>query len=151
MLVVAGLFAAMPLAEAANADLCGPLRRFVESVKPGETRRLEFHTSWLADFKDSAGADIVSAKRCMHFDYGPAKVVCAYLMEHSATEFADNNAKDAIRCLSKKTRFADRLALDGIQISFSYGSDERGSHIDLQYSEDPQLGGMILSITASGY
>jgi len=151
MLVVVGLFGAMPLAEAADVDLCGPLRRFVESVKPGETRRLEFHTSWGADFKDSASADAVSAKRCMHFDYGPAKVVCVYLMENGATEFAGNNAKDAIRCLSKTTRFADRLALDGIQISFSYGSDERGSNIGLQYSEDPHLGGMVLSITASGY
>ena len=56
-----------------------------------------------------------------------------------------------LTCLSKTTRFADRLALDGIQISFSYGSDERGSNIGLQYSEDPHLGGMVLSITASGY
>ena len=151
MLVVAGLFVATPLAEAADSDLCGPLRRFVESVKPDETRRLEFHTSWGADFKDSAGAYAMSARRCMHFNYGPAKVVCAYLMEHGATEFAGNNAKDAIRCLSKTTRFADRLMLDGIQISFSYGSDERGSNIELQYSEDRHLGGMVLSITASGY
>ena len=87
----------------------------------------------------------------MHFNFGPAKGVCAYLMENGATEFAGNNAKDAIRCLSKTTRFADRLMLDGIQISFSYGSDDRGSNIDLQYSEDPHLGGMVLSITARGY
>jgi len=72
-------------------------------------------------------------------------------MEYGATEFAGNNAKAAIRCLSKTTHFADRLVLDSIQISFSYGTDERGSNIDLQYSEDPHLGGIVLSITASGY
>ena len=150
-LVVAGLFGAMPPAGAAVPDLCGPLRHFVESVTPGKTRRLEFHTSWGGDFKDSGSADTVSAKRCMHFNYGPAKGVCAYLMEHGATEFAGNNAKDTVRFLSKTTRFADRLVLDGIQISFSYGKDERGSNIDLQFSEDPHLGGMVLSITARGY
>jgi len=149
--VGAGLFVATSPAGAAVPDLCGPLRHFVQSVKPGKTRRLEFHTSWGGDFKDSASADTVSARRCIHFNYGPAKEVCAYLMEYGVTEFAGNNAKDAVSCLSKTTRFADRLVLDRIQISFSYGSDERGSNIDLQYSEDHHLGGMVLSITASGY
>jgi len=149
--VVAGMFVATSPAGAAVPDLCGPLRHFVESVKPGETRKLEFHTSWGGDFKDSASADTVSARRCIHFNYAPAKDVCAYFIEYGGTEFAGNNAKEAVRCLSKTTRFADRLVLDGIQVSFSYGTDERGSHIDLQFSEDPHLGGMVLSITARGY
>jgi len=150
-LVVVTLFVALP-AGGAVPDLCGPLRHFVESVKPGDTRRLEFHTSWGGDFKDSAAdPDTLSAKRCLHFNYGPAKEVCTYLMEHGATEFAGNNAKDAVMCLSKTTRFADRLVLDGIQISFMYGTGNRSSNVDLEYSEDPHLGGMVLSIAVRGY
>jgi hypothetical protein len=61
-------------------NLCGPLRAFVQSVKPHESRAVEFHTSWGGDFKDSSDAGTVWAKRCLHFDYEPAKAVCAYLL-----------------------------------------------------------------------
>jgi hypothetical protein len=69
-------------------------------------------------------------------------------MERGATEFAGNNVKDAVMCLSEKTHFADRIQLDGIELSLTYGTKERGSNVDIKYSPDGQLGGMVLSITA---
>jgi hypothetical protein len=136
----------------AEADgLCGSLRKFVESVRPDESRTLEFHTSWGSDFKDSDGEPAVSAKRCIHNGYEPAKAVCSYFMENGAVEFSGNNAKRAVMCLSQKTNFADRLVLDGIELSLTYGTDDRGSHVDIKFSADEKLGGMVLSITARGY
>jgi hypothetical protein len=131
--------------------LCEPLRKFAESVKPNESKVLEFHTSWGSGFKDSDDKLTLSAKRCDHKGYEPAKAVCEYFMEHGATEFAGNNAKDAVMCLSERTRFADRMQLDGIELSLTYGTKERGSNVDIRYSPDGHLGGMILSITARGY
>jgi hypothetical protein len=131
-------------------DLCAPLRRFVESVKPGETRVLKFHTSWGSNFRDSP-EPALSAKRCEHSGYDPAKEACAYLMEHSATEFPGNTAKAAIACLSSKTRFASQSQLHAIALSVTYGTDERGDNVDISLTEDNELGGMVLSITVTGY
>jgi hypothetical protein len=132
-------------------ELCAPLRRFVESVKPDEKRALEFHTSWGSDFKDTHDESALWAKRCVHHDYQPARAVCDFLMENGAVEFSGNNAKRVLMCLSRKTHFADRLLLHGIEISLSFGTDDRGSHVEIRYAPDEQLGGMVLSITASGY
>ncbi len=137
--------------EAAVPGLCGPLRKFVESVAPNQLKTLEFHTSWGSDFKDSGGEPTIAAKRCIHNGYGPAKAVCAYLMQHGATEFAGNNAKDALVCLSRQTHFADRLVLDEIEISLPYGTEQRGSRVEIKFVPDEQLGGMVLSITARSY
>jgi len=149
--VIPALFALTPLTGAAAQELCEPLRKFIESVKPDETRTLEFHTSWGSDFRDSNDESVLSAKRCIHNGYEPAKAVCAYLMQNGAVEFSGNNAKQALMCLSRKSHFADRLVLDGIELSLTYGSEERGSNVDIKYSPDDKLGGMVLSITARGY
>jgi hypothetical protein len=135
----------------AAQDLCGPLRKFVDSVKPDESRAIAFHTSWGEDFEDSHDSTVISARRCDHKDYGPAKAVCTYLMQHGAVEFAGNNAKAAITCLAQKTNFGPRLLLHDIDISLSYGTPNHGSDVEIKYSQDATLGGMVLSITAMGY
>lgn len=115
-----------------------------------ESRVLEFHTSWGSGFKGSDDKTLY-AKRCDHHDYESARAVCAYLMEQGAIEFSGNNAKAVVMCLSQGTRFGDRLLLDGIEISLTYGTNDRGSNVEIQYAQDDQLGGMALSITARGY
>lgn len=130
--------------------LCAPLRAFVESVKPDETKTLEFHTSWGGNFKDSTEPAIF-AKRCHHFGYGPAESVCAYLMEHGATEFSGNNFKRAVMCLSPKTRLDSGLSVSGAAVSLTYGSSDRGALVSLAFSEDSQIGGMVLKLAADGF
>jgi hypothetical protein len=136
---------------AANG-LCEPLRQFVASVKPGDTRVIEFRTSWGSDFKDSDSHDefVISAKRCDRGNYDPANAVCNYLMEHAPVEFSDISLKDAVMCLSRKTSLGD-MSIYGIEMSLTYGTHNRGSIVDIKYSPDEQLGGMVLSITARGY
>ncbi|WP_222566002.1 hypothetical protein [Novilysobacter antarcticus] len=133
-------------AQAKTDSLCAPLREFVKSVRPDESKTFEFHTSWGRNFKDSAELAI-SAKRCNHFGYGPAEDACTYLMEHGATEFSDNNFKRAVVCLSPKTRFDSGLSVSDAVMSLSYGSAD----VTLEFSEDSQTGGMVLKVAADGY
>jgi hypothetical protein len=130
--------------------LCTPLREFVESVKPDETKTLEFLTSWGGNFKDAVEPAIF-AKRCSHFGYGPAETVCTYLMEHGAVEFAGSNLKRAVMCLSPKTRLDPRLTVSGAAMSLTYGSPDRGANVSLELSEHPQIGGMVLRVVADGF
>jgi hypothetical protein len=135
---------------AAEDGLCKPLKSFIASVKPDETRVLKFHTSWGSNFKDDE-EPAIAAKRCDHGGYEPAKAVCEFLMEHGATEFSGNNAKAAIACLAGQTRIAAATQLHAISISFSVGTKNRGSLVDVEFTEDASLGGMVLLITADGY
>jgi hypothetical protein len=141
----------LPTAHAAPpAELCKALQGFVESVRPDDKRELAFHTSWGSNFKD-AQEPALSAKRCTHNGYDPAKAVCAYLMEHGSTEFTGINVKDSISCLSRKTKFDQMFSLNGGEFSFSYGSDQRGALIDITFKEDEEIGGMVFRVVADGY
>jgi hypothetical protein len=152
MLAIAATVAWLPTqaAVAGTDPLCAPLRAFVRSVKPDDTRSFDFHTLWGGNFKDEAEPAIY-AKRCNHAGYEPANRVCEYLMEHGATEFSDNNLERAVTCLSRKTRFAPGLSFSETGISFSYGTDDRGAMVKVRYGQDDQIGGMVLTVTAEGY
>ncbi len=130
--------------------LCMALRSFAKSVKPNEKREFTFRTSWGHNFNDDP-EEVFFAKRCEHSGFEPAKRVCDYLMKHGATEFSDSNVKEAVACLSRKTRFAPGLALNYGAFSFSYGSDHRGALIDITFAEDEQVGGMAFRLQAAGY
>jgi hypothetical protein len=130
--------------------MCAPLRAFVASVQPQETKSLEFHTSRGQNFKDSP-ALAISAKRCVSHDYAPAHAICEYLMEYGQTEFSGNNAEQALACLSSGTHFGLYMQLNQAEFSFPYGSDDRGSSVTIQYGKDLKIGGMVLTITADGY
>jgi hypothetical protein len=135
-------------AMAANG-LCKPLRAFAASVKPDEEHVIKFKTIWGGGFKGS-DPDTLSEKACDHNAYEPARAVCAYLMESGAVEFSGLNAMSAIECLSPRTRFA-KGRLHSIAYSVSFGTDDRGAQMDIDYSWDEQLGAMVLSIKANGY
>jgi hypothetical protein len=130
-------------------SLCKPLTEFIGSVKPDKTQALKFHTVWGGGFTGS-DQDTMFEKACEHNEYGPAKGLCAFFMENGAVEFAGENAKSVISCLSRKAHFPSGI-LHGISYSLTFGTDNRGSHVDIEYSQDKQLGGMVLSITAKGY
>ena len=141
---------AIDVPAAAEDGLCKSLKSFITSVKPDETHVLKFHTSWGSNFRDD-DEPAFSAKRCNHGGYDPAKAVCDYLMEHGATEFSGNNAKSAISCLSTQTHVAAGMQIHSVSVSFSIGTEDRGSLVDIEFVEDTDLGGMVLSITADGY
>jgi hypothetical protein len=129
------------------------LREFVASVKPDETRSFAFRTSWGDTFKDEAKGPVpfvLYSKRCEHHEYAPAKAVCAYLMEHGSVEFADGNFKQAVNCLSKESRL-EGVWFESAVLSLNYGTEDRGANVDIELAEDPEVGGMVLRVTANGY
>jgi hypothetical protein len=138
------------LTAAPRDPFCEPLRAFAASVKPSDTRKLAFHTSWGSGFKDAANYSLY-AKRCDHGGYAPAKAACDVLLQQGSAEFAGNNALRVIACLSPATRFAPRISLDRIEMTLTYGSDSQGSDITVRLDHDAQLGGEVLSIEARGY
>lgn len=151
ILLVAAI-ASFPEASAGSGDpLCRPLRGFVSSVRPGEAREFVFHTRWGGGFNDSPGEQVIYAKRCIHNGYAPAKAVCEYLMDHGAVEFSGNNVKRALVCLSPGTHFANQVELNQGAFSLSYGSQKRGSLLAVEFKEDVDIGGMVMSIKAEGY
>jgi hypothetical protein len=150
VLAVGAIALAASHSAAAEVDLCKPLRSFIASVKPDKTRVLRFHTSWGSNFKDDEEPAFF-AKRCDHGGYEPAKAVCEYLMKQGATEFSGNNAKAAISCLSTRTRIAAGMQIHAVSVSFSVGTENRGKLVQVEFTEDVDLGGMVLSITVDGY
>ena len=136
---------------AGEADpLCKPLKAFVASVGPEESRELAFHTSWGSNFK-TASEPAIFAKQCVHHGYEPAAAACAALMAHGLVEFSNLNARDAIACLSPGTRWGKHLTLDTGSFSLQYGSGDRGSNVTVVYKEDSEMGGMVLRVVAEGY
>jgi hypothetical protein len=135
-----------------SETLCTPLRAFAASVQKGETKSIEFHTSWLADFKGGNPKAIGAFTRCSDHGYAPAQVVCSYLSNNGAVEFAGINAKEALVCLLPCTKFGQRgLMVDALDVSFYYGTQQRGSNISIRFEPDQKMGGMVLTIVADGY
>ena len=134
------------------ASLCAPLRAFAASVQKGQTKSVEFHTSWLADFKGGNPNAIGAFTRCFDQGYAPAHAVCGYLSKNGAVEFAGNNAKQALVCLLPGTRFGQHaLTLDALDVSFYFGTPQRGSNMTVSFGPDQKMGGMVLTIIARGY
>jgi hypothetical protein len=147
-LLLTTLVTGVPTAVAGG--LCAPLQDFVGSVAVGETRELKFHAIVGSNFKDREGP-AYGARRCDYGTYEPGKPLCAFLMENSSIESPGHNAKAVIACLSPKTKFAAGSWLYAIAYAVKVGTDARGSRVDVVLSEDPQVGGVTLSIKTTGY
>jgi hypothetical protein len=130
--------------------LCAPLRTFVRSVLADQTRTLPFNTVWGGDFKSMASRSIYQ-KQCIAHGYAPAEAVCKVLMQHGAVEFSGYNAMRAVACLSPDTRFASGVRLQHLQISFAFGTPNRGSTVTISYGAASKKRGMVMRITAEGY
>jgi hypothetical protein len=134
------------------ASLCAPLRAFAASVHKDQAKSIEFHTSWLADFKGGNPKAIGAFTRCFDQGYAPAHAVCSYLSKKGAVEFAGNNARQALVCLLPGTRFGQHdLAVDALDVSFYFGTPQHGSNMTIRFDPDQKMGGMVLTIIADGY
>jgi hypothetical protein len=144
------LLVAIPaqIALAATDQLCAPMRAFVESVRPRETRSLSFHTSW-GNFKDSSDA-VILAKRCIHGDYDEAKKVCSVLNQHGAVEFAESNLWSTIRCLAPDGRLAPGAGLGASFLTFEFEGSNGSRNVTIEFGEDKKIGGMLLHLSVIG-
>ena len=145
-------FSLSPMMAAAKPDpLCAPIVAFVTSVDENDAERtLKFRTSWGSNFKDERGGAI-AAKRCEPGDYAPAIAACAALMEHGAIEFSRSNFSRVLMCLSPKTRLGKHVWFHRGALTLIRGTDDRGNHVELEFDEDKEIGGMVLVVTTDGY
>ena len=136
----------------AKADpLCEFLQEFVSSVSPNETREVIFNTAWGENFKDTNENTFGPQKRCTHSNYGPARALCSYLIEHGAAEFPGNNLKRTITCLSPKTTIDRELSLIDAEIHLYYGDKNSGASVQLSLKNDQTIGGTAMKIHVKGY
>jgi len=149
MLLQALLIAPMACAEP-SSEFCQLLQSFVTAVKPDKTKEFVFRTSWGSNFKD-AQEQILLAKRCEPNDDPAAKKVCAYLMENASAEFTSTAVKETISCLSPNSHFDTQLTIKSGSFSVSYGTQERGSIVDITFREDSKVGGIAFKLAVSGY
>lgn len=148
---ILGVFACVTsLSAQAGDELCDTLQAFVGSVGVGQARELKFHVIVGSNFKDREGP-AYGARRCDYAAYEPGKALCAYLMANSSIESPGANAKLVIACISPKTRFAPGTWLYAISYAAKVGTETRGSRVDVVLSEDKEVGGVSLSIKATGY
>jgi hypothetical protein len=138
------------LAGGTTDPLCKPLRAFIASVKPDESKELIFRTVWGSNFKGETQPALF-AKSCDHGGYEPAATACKALMEQGTVEFSANNAIRVLSCLSPKTRFGSGVDLEHGAFSLTYGTPERGATVTIGYGEDSTMGAMALRVAADGY
>lgn len=142
-------------------DYCPLLRTFAESVKPDESRRLEFDTFWFDLFKskpvpfktDPAHVRfrMMSTMRCLDNDYAPATAVCQYLFQSGMIEFPGDNVLEAVKCLSPETHFGGWMQVSAIDVVFRRGSGKHGQDVTIHLGTDTNLGGEAMIMTIDGY
>ncbi|MGE8226936.1 MAG: hypothetical protein ACN6RK_14230 [Stenotrophomonas sp.] len=130
-------------------ELCSELGSFLTSVKPDETRSLTLRTFWGA--RVEGDHIVMGSKTCEHHNYEPGTKLCAYLMEHSSTEFAGFNAKRILNCLASAPGIGQDLDIHSGTFSTTFGSQDRGALVSLDVLPDKEPGEMILRLQADGY
>ncbi|ATS37131.1 MULTISPECIES: hypothetical protein [Xanthomonas] len=126
-------------------ELCNVLHAFVGEAQPGQIHSFTFHTSWGTNFKQ-VEEQALSAKRCDHGGDPAEQAICAYLMKHGQTEFADMTVMDSISCLSSATTFDKSLRLHSVNLSFRSEGINRGATITVTFGEDTEHGGMVFRL-----
>jgi hypothetical protein len=71
---------------------------FANSLTDQSLHKVELINDWGGPLSEKE--DSIYFKRCEHGGFGPEKALCAYLMEHTSTEFPSNNVRRALVCLN---------------------------------------------------
>lgn len=93
--------------------LCDELVRFADAPSTIDRQPVHLTTDWggvYLKLDDEPGEEVMAAKSCEHGSDEPGKALCAYLIEHSATEFATTNYRRVLECLGlhvKPAQLAD--------------------------------------------
>lgn len=130
-----------------HAPLCQEIAAFANSVKAGESRSITLETAWGSS---KLHPESFYSKDCHHGGYEPGSRLCAYLLDHSATEFAHNNFRHAFACLSRTPahakndisyeRFDVRVSAVGaigidsdvdVSLDFKWNEDHRTKQLEI--------------------
>ena len=84
--------------------MCAEISKFANSSTDNSVHKVALINDWGGPISEEEsrkqGDYTMYVKQCRHDDYDPGKGLCAYLMEHTSTEFPDNNVRRALVCLN---------------------------------------------------
>jgi hypothetical protein len=86
--------------------MCTQIAKFANSLADGSAHSVELINDWggpLSQAESQKGDFTLYVKSCNHKGFDPGKVLCAYLMENTSTEFPYNNVRRALLCLNDPT------------------------------------------------
>ena len=84
--------------------MCAEISKFANSSTDRSVHKVDLINDWGGPISEEEsrkqGEFTMYVKQCRHDDYNPGKGLCAYLMEHTSTEFPDNNVRRTLVCLN---------------------------------------------------
>ena len=134
-------------------DLCREMATFANSTQPGASHMVSLETSW-GSSNIHPGA--IVSRDCNPNEYAPGVILCHYLMDNSAAEFAENNYSRAAACLANSpTKGRDEANYEDIDAKVSaYGGKggafgvRRGIKVTVEFKPNTEHGTMQLNIRA---
>jgi hypothetical protein len=81
-------------------DMCRQIADFANASDDGSPHEVRLITDWGGTSCSTPTEVALACKACSHDAYPPGKQLCAYLMEHTATEFSQMNLARALSCLN---------------------------------------------------
>ena len=85
-------------------DMCAEIAKFANASTDRSVHTVDLINDWGGPISEEEsrkqGDYTMYVKQCRHGDYIPGKGLCAYLMEHTSTEFPGNNVRRALVCLN---------------------------------------------------
>ncbi len=130
-------------------NLCREIAAFANSTTPGENHSVSLETAWGSSKNHP---DSIFSRDCHHGGYAPGAQLCRFLMEHSATEFSENNFRRAFACLSN-TPLKDRnyVSYEQLNVKVSaygaYGVHD-GVEVTIEFKPNTENATMQLDIGA---
>jgi hypothetical protein len=129
--------------------LCREIAAFANATKPGETHVVSLQTAWGSS---TAHPDSLFSLDCTNGDFEPAAPLCRYLVQHSSTEFSDNNFRSAFACLSnvpmQTKNYVRYERLDARVSAYGAAGVREDVELWLEFKPNPANGTMQLDIGA---
>lgn len=130
--------------------MCPEIARFANASTDYEAHSVVLRTSWGSGFDNNP--EHLYEIECTHSDYGPGRMLCAYLMEDASIEFASNNFRRALSCLSAHGRDigagVDIIRLDGEFSSSSARGVDDDVKVSIEFDDEDRDEPPSLRITA---
>ena len=82
--------------------MCHELASFANASVDASPHVVTLINDWGGPLSEQENSLFV--KGCGHDEYEPAKALCAYLFEHTSTEFPEHNLRRVLRCLGDDRR-----------------------------------------------
>ena len=92
-----------------QTEYCEKLIQFANSLADDHSRFVELSTFW--GVKIEGNRVTIGEQSCMSDSSDAGKAYCAFLVNHSSTEFPEMNFKRVFKCLTMKEAFASEVSI----------------------------------------